>query len=460
MSDMKTSGDRTGWIREIAATIMDGGPMPLSMLIEKVPPKLPTARNDGHVTAGQVLGEKYRNDYQAGWRIIIEEITSILASQRFVGIDRNGMVMWLKPLDGIWTVHAAGIDRVIWGQRERRLGRERNFLGERSEKDSKDIVTNGLGLVERDKAKALEVEIIGPRGKSEFKAFRVHPIALAIPPMTEQERESLREDIAQHGVKVPLQLYPDGDDPDKHGHPQIKVLDGRNRLYFASLLKKPVRVELFEGSEKEARDLVASLNLKRRHLSGPQRAIAIRNLYEKAAREKAAENRRETVGRPKKDGAKLPSNPKAVSEPEKAPETEKEWPAIAVKMAGGQEATGVTPVAVRTVAKIYELDAPKAQADLESGKTRIMAEGVKQAEEEHAERKGLPAPTQTYGQNFAQPDRTVFYRLGHARTELLAILADLNMPIGGKTPEDNFARIAELRGLLDKIETALKAQTP
>jgi hypothetical protein len=430
--------------------------MPLSMLIEKVPPKLPTARNDGHVTAGQVLGEKRRDDYQAGWKIIVEEIVQILASQKFVGIN-DGVVRWLKPLDGVWTVKAAGIDRTIWGQRERRLGNDRMFLGERDEKTLNDLKEES-GLMDQGRAKAIEVEVIGPRGASKFESFYVHPLALTIPAMSEVEREALREDILAHGVRMPLWLYPDGDDPDAHGKPRIKVLDGRNRLYIASVAKKPVRVEMFEGTEKEARDLVASLNLKRRHLTGPQRALAIARLYGEPARQKAAETRHETVGRPKKEDEKSRPNLVAISDPQKASQQERRWSGIAVSMAGGAASTGVTPAAITSIAKVMQLDAPATQAKVESGAIAKMVDAVREAEKEDAQRKGVPAPEPTYGQRYTESDRTMFGRLGQARKELLAILADLDLRIGGKAPDDVMLRISELEDLLSRIRAALLAR--
>ena len=71
--------------------------------------------------------------------------------------------------------------------------------------------------------------------------------------MTPAEQEQVRADIAEHGVRQPLMLYPDEADKTARGKPKLKVLDGRHRLQFASSLGKPVRVEVFEGTEQEAR---------------------------------------------------------------------------------------------------------------------------------------------------------------------------------------------------------------
>jgi hypothetical protein len=103
-------------------------------------------------------------------------------------------------------------------------------------------------------SEVFEVDVVSPRGGVTRRGFQAHPLAMAIPPMTERERERLRESIAALGVLVPLVIYQD------------KVLDGRERLYCASTVGKPVQIEEFKGTEDEARKLVAIKNLIGRHL--------------------------------------------------------------------------------------------------------------------------------------------------------------------------------------------------
>jgi hypothetical protein len=451
MNKIKTSGNRTGWITAVADVIMDGGAMPPSVVLDKAPRLVTTAQNDGHVTAGQVLGEAQRDDYQAGWKIIVEEMTDILVSQGFVARRDDGMLAWNNPKDGIWYVEVGESKVKLRGQRERRLDRDREFLGESDEKTGE---ASGTSLVERDKAKAIEVEVIGPRGASEFMAFRVHPYALAIPPMTEREREALREDILKNGVQFPLKVFPDADEPDEKERKRLKVLDGRHRLYLASTSKVPVRIEEFKGTEEEARAFVNSANLVRRNLTAPQRAKAIVKLFAEPAKKKAAETRLETEGRPGKTEDKLGSISSPVSEQKKAAKNDRRWSGIAVSMAGGAEKTGVTSYAVESIAKVLELDAPVTQAKVDSGEITQITRAVKQAETEHAERKGLAPPVFTPGKTY-DGDRTIFTRLGVARKEMLAILADLDVEMGGKAPNDVFDRIGELEELLRKIRQTL-----
>jgi hypothetical protein len=94
----------------------------------------------------------------------------------------------------------------------------------------------------------LELQVIGPRGGITQQKFGIHPLATLMPSYTEAERESLRASIERDGVEVPIVIY------------QGKILDGRNRGYFASIFNKPVHITEFTGTEEQARRLVIKLN--------------------------------------------------------------------------------------------------------------------------------------------------------------------------------------------------------
>ena len=85
------------------------------------------------------------------------------------------------------------------------------------------------------------------------RAPAVHPALERIPPMTEDEYDSLKASIAEHGVLVPVEV-------DEHG----VVLDGRERLRACRELgldcARVIRIGL---SEEEKVDHVISLNLVR-----------------------------------------------------------------------------------------------------------------------------------------------------------------------------------------------------
>ena len=97
--------------------------------------------------------------------------------------------------------------------------------------------------------------------------YTVHPLALAMPLMSEQEFMELADDAEAHGVKVPLQVT------------GTQVIDGRHRLIIASVLDLPVRVEEFTGTEDQARFHIISLNVVRRHLTDAQRTLIARDLF-------------------------------------------------------------------------------------------------------------------------------------------------------------------------------------
>jgi hypothetical protein len=92
--------------------------------------------------------------------------------------------------------------------------------------------------------------------------FEFHPLANLFPLMTEAETNDLGEDMLKNTQLVPIKVY-DG-----------MILDGRNR-YNACLLKdiEPRFDYLRHTTYETARDLVISLNLKRRHLDASQRGM-------------------------------------------------------------------------------------------------------------------------------------------------------------------------------------------
>jgi ParB-like chromosome segregation protein Spo0J len=90
-----------------------------------------------------------------------------------------------------------------------------------------------------------------------------HPFAEAIPAMTPQEFAALRSSIQKSGLQVPIVVF-DG-----------KVLDGRHRLRACEELRVEPKIVLFAGTDEEAKDHVAVLNLHRRHLNAEQKRRAV-----------------------------------------------------------------------------------------------------------------------------------------------------------------------------------------
>jgi site-specific DNA-methyltransferase (adenine-specific) len=94
------------------------------------------------------------------------------------------------------------------------------------------------------------------------EAMEWHPAACIFPMLPDDELQELADDIRQHGQRVPITLL-DG-----------KVLDGRNRWIACKLAQVEPRTKVFTGTNREALELVWSLNACTRQLKPGQRAAA------------------------------------------------------------------------------------------------------------------------------------------------------------------------------------------
>jgi hypothetical protein len=92
------------------------------------------------------------------------------------------------------------------------------------------------------------------------------PAYQVMPPLSSEEYEALRTDIAARGVLVPVVR-------DQHGN----LLDGHHRQQIAAELGIDCPVEVRHVADgDQARDVAFALNLARRHLSREQRRDLIR----------------------------------------------------------------------------------------------------------------------------------------------------------------------------------------
>lgn len=91
-------------------------------------------------------------------------------------------------------------------------------------------------------------------------SFRIHPFATFLPCCTDEEYRSIRDDIRENGLKVPLLLF------------NGKLLDGRTRAKACDELGIQPDVQHINGPAKEALRRVQSLNVFRRHLTQSQKA--------------------------------------------------------------------------------------------------------------------------------------------------------------------------------------------
>jgi hypothetical protein len=424
---MQSSGARAVWFSVVARKIMDGGQNPPSIdsLCLTVPGEITTAFNDGSVTAAKVYGEDRRNDFRAGQQFFIREVLDILRAQGLVGGDDGGFT-WLEPLDGTWQVDVDGAAYSIFGQEERRLSADRNMLGET---DEEGITNIPVGMFMRGTTQPLEVQIIGAHGRvlKEVRKFQVHPLALMIPPMTERERESLRESIARDGVQVPLVIYQD------------KVLDGRHRFYFAVTLKKPVRIEEFEGTEEEAKRLVARLNLNRRHLTMTQQTLAAIALFGEEARKQTSEAAQKGRSQGGKSRSCSPVKMTGKHDKNRGPEFEE----IVANKAQDVGMTGVTARAVKALKGIEH--APETKKRIDDGELG-RPHDAKAAMD--AERQQNKAPSAS-----RERSRSVTTRTGDLQQDLLEIASNQEMPLGKMSATEIIQR---LDGIPDLVRDAIR----
>lgn len=188
--------------------------------------------------------------------------------------------------------------------------------------------------------------------------MRHHPFANLFPMQSDEEIQSLADDIAKHGLRQPIVI--DADE---------MILDGRNRSAACAIAQvKPV-YEPFVGSDAQKLAYVVSVNVHRRHLTTSQRAEIAATI----ATMKAGENQH--TGKKKKEGGsnELPSKPVTTEQAAKLMNVS----VASVKRAKAKAAT-VKPVASKpasppkaTPAKA-EPEASKASHDLEGRVYSVM----------------------------------------------------------------------------------------
>lgn len=97
--------------------------------------------------------------------------------------------------------------------------------------------------------------------------FPIHPFANLLPELSDGELAELADDIRTHGQREPATIWTDENDV-------TWLLDGRHRARVAQRIGRELRTVVFLGDEDEARSLVMSQNIFRRHLSPSVRSLA------------------------------------------------------------------------------------------------------------------------------------------------------------------------------------------
>ena len=186
--------------------------------------------------------------------------------------------------------------------------------------------------------------------------FDFHPIANIFPLMTDEEIDSLAEDIKKNGIHNPVWMF------------QGKVLDGRNRAKACEKLKQNPPTKQFTGTAKDAISFVWSENVERRHLNSSQKAIAAkkREILDK-------EYAKEVVEKVKQEAAQRKAQAKDKPRGEKASVQE----TIPEETAHGRQTSTVLAKASGTNRKYLELaekiinEAPNLVPKIESGEITI-----------------------------------------------------------------------------------------
>lgn len=110
---------------------------------------------------------------------------------------------------------------------------------------------------------------------SKENALKYHPAAEIFPLMDNEALRSLADDIAENGLQVPIEIC------DK------MIIDGRNRWLACEMAG--VEADTYEVSPSDPVAYAVSLNLHRRHLTTPQRAVVAaraENSYAAKAKER------------------------------------------------------------------------------------------------------------------------------------------------------------------------------
>lgn len=161
-----------------------------------------------------------------------------------------------------------------------------------------------------------------------------HDLANAFPMMSDDEFAALVDDIDKNGLLHPVVMF------------EGKILDGRNRYEATQKLGIAHREIKFTGEDPAA--FVASENLRRRHLSPTQLAVAAEALANAMQ------------GRPK--AANGPAGPEAPDHV--APVT---------TIAKAAELTGASPTAIKRVRKVRKDAAPEVVKAMEAGEITATA---------------------------------------------------------------------------------------
>jgi hypothetical protein len=255
-----------------------------------------------------------------------------------------------------------------------------------------------------------------------------HPAALTFPVLPFADFQALAEDVHRNGFTSEVVLTEDN-----------QILEGRHRVAVASALglslgiswgekHRTLKRVLFHGTDDEARTLVTSSNLLRRHLTAAQRALTVAQLY-------MAEATRQAEAAMKAGTKSSAGRRKAVD--------------IAAALSGGL----TNASAVRDILPV--LEAPLTTAKVMTGKITSISAAAREAEAEieaakpRSRRKAAPTKV---------PTTTASAALSAIDTKAQALRDAVDDDRLGKTDrKDLLSKVTEVRDLLATIEEKLAA---
>jgi hypothetical protein len=216
-----------------------------------------------------------------------------------------------------------------------------------------------------------------------------HPYALLFPIVTREEFDALVADVAKHG----FQHFPHLRDPDPRATTastfsyggDLEVVEGRHRVATAYALSKNISCEKFVGTDEDARVLVVSSNLHRRHLTKAQEALVVCETFLPIAKAEAEERHREGSAK----GGKATATGREPSEGEEATATGRHPSAAeeASRMSGGL----VGSRSVERMQIVTREDTPVTHERVWSGQTSSVLAAYKEAKAEIDEREAAAA---------------------------------------------------------------------
>jgi ParB family chromosome partitioning protein len=235
-----------------------------------------------------VHGERrYRAAQALGWKTILAEVRDISPDEaRWLALVENVQRADLSPIEEARAYQARLAEGITQETLAQRVGKSRTYIAQKLRllglPEDVQAAINAGQIKEGQARQLLRVKDasrqseLGARAVAEgwtveqarqevdkvLQPLHIRPwpeVQCLQPPLTDEERESMRASIEKLGVLNPIHVLPDG-----------RIIDGHLRWELSGGQAAYI---VHDISEKEAIELWASLNLRRQHLSSSQKAV-------------------------------------------------------------------------------------------------------------------------------------------------------------------------------------------